>query len=58
MGVLGELRPPIVIIEEAAEVLEGHIVTSLSKHCQHLILIGDHLQARIYDTLIFLYKIV
>merc|ERR1719376_472191 len=44
--VLGDLRPTIVIIEEAAEVLEGHIVTSLSQHCQHLILIGDHLQLR------------
>lgn len=28
------------MVEEAAEVLEAHIVTSLTKHCQHLILIG------------------
>lgn len=29
-----------VIVEEAAEVLEAHIVTCLTKSCQHLILIG------------------
>ncbi|XP_050350709.1 NFX1-type zinc finger-containing protein 1-like [Nymphalis io] len=40
------LAPPIVIVEEAAEVLEQHIVTSLTKNCQHLILIGDHQQLR------------
>ncbi|KAI8436674.1 hypothetical protein MSG28_010162 [Choristoneura fumiferana] len=31
---------PLLVVEEAAEVLEAHIVTSLTKHCQHLILIG------------------
>lgn len=30
-----------VVIEEAAEVLEAHVVTSLSPSCQHLILIGN-----------------
>jgi len=35
-----------VIVEEAAEVLESHIVASLSNDCQHLILIGDHLQLK------------
>lgn len=29
-----------VIVEEAAEVLEAHIVASLTHRCQHLILIG------------------
>ncbi|XP_049873324.1 NFX1-type zinc finger-containing protein 1-like isoform X3 [Pectinophora gossypiella] len=43
---LQALTPPIVIVEEAAEVLEQHIVTSLTKSCQHLILIGDHQQLR------------
>lgn len=33
---------PIIIIEEAAEVFEAHIVTSLSKGTEHVILIGDH----------------
>jgi hypothetical protein len=29
-----------VIVEEAAEVMESHIVVSLTHHCEHLILIG------------------
>lgn len=29
-----------MIVEEAAEVLEAHIITSLSASCKHLILIG------------------
>ncbi|XP_054285406.1 NFX1-type zinc finger-containing protein 1-like [Macrosteles quadrilineatus] len=43
---LNKLGAEIVIIEEAAEVLESHIVTSLSSSCQHLILIGDHKQLK------------
>ena len=50
---LYQLRPRITIVEEAAEVLESHIVTSLTPGCQHLILIGDHQQLRpnptVYD---------
>jgi len=45
-SVLKEIGPRIVIVEEAAEVFEQHIVSSLSKHCEHLILIGDHIQLR------------
>ncbi|XP_059049259.1 NFX1-type zinc finger-containing protein 1-like [Achroia grisella] len=41
-----KLLSPIVIVEEAAEVLEAHIVASLTYHCKHLILIGDHKQLR------------
>lgn len=44
--ILQQLKPRLVIIEEAAEVLEAHTITSLSKECQHLILIGDHQQVR------------
>ncbi|KAJ8042133.1 NFX1-type zinc finger-containing protein 1 [Holothuria leucospilota] len=40
------VHPKVVIVEEAAEVLEAHIVTSLTEKCQHLILIGDHQQLR------------
>lgn len=36
----------MVVVEEAAEVLEGHVITTLSQDCQHLILIGDHKQLR------------
>ena len=44
--ILQRISPKIVLVEEAAEVLEAHIITSLSKGCQHLILIGDHQQLR------------
>ncbi|KAM9410372.1 NFX1-type zinc finger-containing protein 1 [Pholidichthys leucotaenia] len=44
--VLQLVSPRLVIVEEAAEVLEAHTITTLSKACQHLILIGDHQQLR------------
>ncbi|XP_051887506.1 NFX1-type zinc finger-containing protein 1 isoform X2 [Pristis pectinata] len=51
--VLQEVQPRIVVVEEAAEVLEAHLITTLSIACQHLILIGDHQQLRpsatVYD---------
>ncbi|CAG8649688.1 13822_t:CDS:10 [Funneliformis caledonium] len=40
------LAPKIMIIEEAAETLEAHIVTALTPATEHLILIGDHQQLR------------
>ncbi|KAK7877831.1 hypothetical protein WMY93_031503 [Mugilogobius chulae] len=43
---LQQVRPSVVIVEEAAEVLEAHTITTLSSACQHLILIGDHQQLR------------
>ena len=43
---LQRISPKIVIIEEAAEVLEAHIITSLSRNTKHTILIGDHKQLR------------
>lgn len=42
--ILQKVEPRIVIVEEAAEVLEAHTIATLSKACQHLILIGDHQQ--------------
>lgn len=42
--VLQEVGPRLVIVEEAAQVLEAHTITTLSEACQHLILIGDHQQ--------------
>ncbi len=44
--ILHMVKPKIVIVEEAAEVLEAHIVSALSAGTQHLILIGDHKQLR------------
>lgn len=40
------LKPRVVIVEEAAEVLEASIITSISPSTEHLILIGDHQQLR------------
>jgi hypothetical protein len=44
--VLQEVQPRIIVVEEAAEVLEGHVITTISGSCEHLILIGDHKQLR------------
>jgi hypothetical protein len=43
---LQAVKPEIVIVEEAAEVLESHIVTALTASTRHLVLIGDHEQPR------------
>ena len=43
---LSKVKSKIIIVEEAAEVLEPQILATLTKHTQHLILIGDHKQLR------------
>eukprot|EP00494_Astrolonche_serrata_P026831 UN27094 len=45
-NIIFEVAPSIVIAEEAAEVLEGHLLACLTPHTEHLILIGDHKQLR------------
>ena len=35
-------NPEILVVEEAGEVLECHVLAALGKHCKQLILIGDH----------------
>ena len=45
-SMLQRVAPRIVVIEEAAEVMEAHIITSLSHNTKHTILIGDHKQLR------------
>ncbi|KAM4688146.1 NFX1-type zinc finger-containing protein 1-like [Discoglossus pictus] len=54
--ILQNIRPKIVVVEEAAEVLEAHIITALSSGCQQLILIGDHQQLRPSTTVFELAK--
>ncbi|XP_039610297.1 NFX1-type zinc finger-containing protein 1-like isoform X2 [Polypterus senegalus] len=44
--IVQDIQPKVVVVEEAAEVLEAHIVTTLTAACEHLILIGDHQQLR------------
>ncbi|XP_055890805.1 NFX1-type zinc finger-containing protein 1-like [Biomphalaria glabrata] len=55
-AVLQALGCRIIVVEEAAEVLESHIVTALNKNCNHLILIGDHQQLRPNPTVYELAK--
>lgn len=38
--------PGIVLVEEAGEILEAHILSSLGPHTEQLIMIGDHKQLR------------
>lgn len=50
--ILASKSPGVVIVEEAGEVLEAHVLSALSQESpnsnetKHLILIGDHLQLR------------
>ncbi|RFU29842.1 hypothetical protein B7463_g6507, partial [Scytalidium lignicola] len=43
---LNSVRPGIVVVEEAGEILESHILTALGPHTKQLVLIGDHKQLR------------
>ncbi|KAI5308221.1 hypothetical protein KEM55_006259, partial [Ascosphaera atra] len=44
--ILRDFRAEVLICEEAAEVLESHVLTAFLPSVQHAILIGDHLQLR------------
>ena len=44
--VLDAAKASVIIIEEAGEVLEAHVLSSLQPETKHLILIGDHKQLR------------
>ncbi|KAL7272005.1 hypothetical protein RUND412_005210 [Rhizina undulata] len=43
---LRSLSSKVLIVEEAAEVLEAHLLTAFLPKLEHAILIGDHLQLR------------
>lgn len=45
-SLLQQLKPSVVIVEEAAEVLEPQLVATLGSHVRQLIMIGDHKQLR------------
>jgi helicase required for RNAi-mediated heterochromatin assembly 1 len=45
-GLLASLGPKVVLIEEAAEVLEAPVSVACLPSLQHLILVGDHKQLR------------
>ena len=46
LSLLNKLAPKVVIVEEAAEVLEASLVAVLTKSVDKLILIGDHKQLK------------
>ena len=35
-------QPTVLLVEEAGEILESHIIAALSDKIEHVILIGDH----------------
>lgn len=43
---LHRAAPQVMLVEEAGEILESHIITALGKETKQLILIGDHKQLR------------
>ncbi|OJD19342.1 hypothetical protein AJ78_00704 [Emergomyces pasteurianus Ep9510] len=43
-GLISSIKPKIIMIEEAAEVIEAPIAAACVKSLEHLILIGDHKQ--------------
>jgi superfamily I DNA and/or RNA helicase len=43
---LRKVAPGIVLVEEAGEILESHILTAMTARTKQLILIGDHKQLR------------
>ena len=45
-SVLKCLSPAVILVEEAAEILEPNVLAVLNPNLQHLILIGDHEQLR------------
>jgi len=45
-SLLEHVGPGVLVVEEAGEILEQHILTALSSSAKHMILIGDHQQLR------------
>ena len=41
-------RPSVLLVEEAGEILESHVLTALSDGVEHMILIGDHKYVSLY----------
>jgi len=44
IAVISEMAPSIVIVEEAAEILESQLIAALPSSVKHIVLIGDHKQ--------------
>ncbi|KAH7098450.1 P-loop containing nucleoside triphosphate hydrolase protein [Auriculariales sp. MPI-PUGE-AT-0066] len=46
MDLLCKVGTDVLLVEEAGEILEAHVLTALGKNTQQMILIGDHQQLR------------
>jgi hypothetical protein len=46
LGLLRRLNSKVLLVEEAGEVLEAHLLTAMLPSIEHAILIGDHQQLR------------
>ncbi|KAI4239984.1 MAG: hypothetical protein L6R40_005416 [Gallowayella cf. fulva] len=46
LDILRRVRAKVVVLEEAAEILEAHTLTALLPSVEHAVLIGDHEQLR------------
>ncbi|KAF4954475.1 hypothetical protein FGADI_5254 [Fusarium gaditjirri] len=45
-SIIEAANPDVILVEEAGEILEAHIITAMSASVKQLILIGDHKQLR------------
>ncbi|KAG4267231.1 hypothetical protein FPRO04_04843 [Fusarium proliferatum] len=45
-SIIETASPDVILVEEAGEILEAHIITAMSASVKQLILIGDHKQLR------------
>ncbi|CAK9210253.1 unnamed protein product [Sphagnum troendelagicum] len=43
---LESVHAGVLLMEEAGEILEAHVLASMPSHCKHVIMIGDHKQLR------------
>jgi len=50
-ALLSALKPRTLLIEEAAETLEGHVVAGMFDSLEQLILVGDHKQLRAHTNI-------
>lgn len=50
--------PDVLLVEEAGEILESHVLTALGVNAKQMILIGDHKQVRLNVTSCFEYVLM
>jgi helicase required for RNAi-mediated heterochromatin assembly 1 len=53
-GLISALQPKALLIEEAAETLEGYVVAGMIDSLEHLVLVGDHKQLQANCTMGYL----